>query len=150
MKPNTKGLTRVIYATCYSWKGIKAAWKYEAAFRQEIILMITLSFLAYILPVTALERVVMIFSLALVVVVELINSSIEAAVDRIGDEWHELSGRAKDIGSAAVFVSLILAIFYCTACVLQRHSQFLVQSIVPILTLPAVLVTIVIFFQSLS
>lgn len=111
MKPNTKGLTRVIYATCYSWKGIKAAWKYEAAFRQEIILMITLSFLAYILPVTALERVVMIFSLALVVVVELINSSIEAAVDRIGDEWHELSGRAKDIGSAAVFVSLVLAIF---------------------------------------
>ena len=111
MKPNTKGLTRVIYATCYSRKGIKAAWKYEAAFRQEIILMITLSFLAYILPVTVLERVVMIFSLALVVVVELINSSIEAAVDRIGDEWHELSGRAKDIGSAAVFVSLILAIF---------------------------------------
>lgn len=111
MKPNTKGLTRVIYATCYSWKGIKAAWKYEVAFRQEIILMITLSFLAYILPVTVLERVVMIFSLALVVVVELINSSIEAAVDRIGDDWHELSGRAKDIGSAAVFASLILAIF---------------------------------------
>ena len=104
-------MTRIIHATHYSWQGIKAAWRYEAAFRQEIILMMVFSFIAYILPVTALERVVMISSLALVVVVELINSSIEAVVDRIGDEWHELSGRAKDIGSAAVFVSLALVIF---------------------------------------
>ena len=72
---------------------------------------LVLSIAAFLLPVTMLERTMMISSLLLVVIVELINSAIEAVVDRVSDDWHELSGRAKDIGSAAVFVALVLALF---------------------------------------
>ncbi|MBR9786580.1 MAG: diacylglycerol kinase [Vibrionaceae bacterium] len=111
MKPGKTGIRRVMDATGYSFQGLKAAWLNEAAFRQELLLSAILSISAFFLPVTTLERVLMIGSLFLVLIVELINSSIEAAVDRVGDDWHELSGRAKDIGSAAVFVSLLLALF---------------------------------------
>ncbi|CED71177.1 diacylglycerol kinase [Aliivibrio wodanis] len=109
MKPGQTGLRRVVDATGYSMKGLKAAWINEAAFRQEIILVLVLSFIAFQLPVSHLELALLIASLLLIVIVELINSAIEAVVDRISDDWHELSGRAKDIGSAAVFVSLFLA-----------------------------------------
>ncbi len=98
-------------ATGYSIKGLKAAWTHEAAFRQELVLTLVLSISAFFLPVTTLERVLMISSLLLILIVELINSAVEAVVDRVSDDWHELSGRAKDIGSAAVFVALILALF---------------------------------------
>ncbi|EMN7412022.1 diacylglycerol kinase [Vibrio parahaemolyticus] len=98
-------------ATGYSIKGLKAAWTHEAAFRQELVLTLVLSISAFFLPVTTLERVLMISSLLLVLIVELINSAVEAVVDRVSDDWHELSGRAKDIGSAAVFVALFLALF---------------------------------------
>ncbi|ELB2270915.1 diacylglycerol kinase [Vibrio parahaemolyticus] len=98
-------------ATGYSIKGLKAAWTYEAAFRQELVLTLVLSISTFFLPVTTLERVLMISSLLLVLIVELINSAVEAVVDRVSDDWHELSGRAKDIGSAAVFVALFLALF---------------------------------------
>ncbi|EIV8644892.1 TPA: diacylglycerol kinase [Vibrio parahaemolyticus] len=98
-------------ATGYSIKGLKAAWTHEAAFRQELILTLVLSISAFFLPVTTLERVLMISSLLLILIVELINSAVEAVVDRVSDDWHELSGRAKDIGSAAVFVALFLALF---------------------------------------
>ncbi|PFG57902.1 diacylglycerol kinase (ATP) [Vibrio sp. ES.051] len=98
-------------ATGYSLQGLKAAWRHEAAFRQELILTFVLSVCAFFFPVTALERVLMISSLLLILIVELINSAIEAVVDRVGDDWHELSGRAKDIGSSAVFVALFLALF---------------------------------------
>ncbi|EHR6175517.1 TPA: diacylglycerol kinase [Vibrio parahaemolyticus] len=98
-------------ATGYSIKGLKAAWTHEAAFRQELVLTLVLSISAFFLPVTTLERVLMISSLLLILIVELINSAVEAAVDRVSDDWHELSGRAKDIGSAAVFVALFLALF---------------------------------------
>ncbi|HCE2678841.1 TPA: diacylglycerol kinase [Vibrio parahaemolyticus] len=98
-------------ATGYSIKGLKAAWTHEAAFRQELVLTLVLSISAFFLPVTTLERVLMISSLLLILIVELINSAVEAVVDRVSDEWHELSGRAKDIGSAAVFVALFLALF---------------------------------------
>lgn len=111
LKPGKTGIRRVMDATGYSFQGLKAAWLNEAAFRQELLLSAILSISAFFLPVTTLERVLMIGSLFLVLIVELINSSIEAAVDRVGDDWHELSGRAKDIGSAAVFVSLLLALF---------------------------------------
>lgn len=98
-------------ATGYSIKGLKAAWTHEAAFRQELVLTLVLSISAFFLPVATLERVLMISSLLLILIVELINSAVEAVVDRVSDDWHELSGRAKDIGSAAVFVALFLALF---------------------------------------
>ncbi|WP_407550659.1 diacylglycerol kinase [Vibrio parahaemolyticus] len=111
MKPGKTGIRRVMDATGYSIKGLKAAWTYEAAFRQELVLTLVLSISAFFLPVTTLERVLMISSLLLILIVELINSAVEAVVDRVSDDWHELSGRAKDIGSAAVFVALFLALF---------------------------------------
>lgn len=98
-------------ATGYSLQGLKAAWINEAAFRQELLLSVILSISAFFLPVTTTERVLMIGSLFLVLIVELINSAVEAVVDRVSDEWHVLSGRAKDIGSAAVFVALLLVLF---------------------------------------
>lgn len=108
MKPGHIGFKRLFFASQYSLQGFKSAWKYEAAFRQEIILTLILTLCSFALPVTNLERVLMIGSLLIVIIVELANSAIEAVVDRIGSEWHELSGRAKDLGSAAVLVSLIL------------------------------------------
>lgn len=101
-----RGLRRIVNATGYSWAGLKAAWHNEEAFRQESLLALCLSPLALWLGHTPVERALLIGSLLLIVIVELLNSGIEAAIDRIGPEHHELSGRAKDIGSAAVFVSL--------------------------------------------
>jgi diacylglycerol kinase (ATP) len=111
LKPGKTGIRRVMDATGYSLQGLKAAWINEAAFRQELLLSVILSISAFFLPVTTLERVLMIGSLFLVLIVELINSALEAVVDRVSDEWHVLSGRAKDIGSAAVFVALLLVLF---------------------------------------
>lgn len=109
MKPGYTGLRRVAFATKYSYQGLQSAWKHEAAFRQEVILTLILVICAFALPVDHLEKILMIGTLLLVVIVELVNSAIEAVVDRIGPELHELSGRAKDLGSAAVLISLILA-----------------------------------------
>ncbi|SMY17456.1 MULTISPECIES: diacylglycerol kinase [Photobacterium] len=110
MKPGATGLKRIINATGYSIQGLKAAWINEAAFRQESILLIIMTIVSFFMPVTKVERLMMIGSLFIVVIAELINSAIEAVVDRIGPEHHELSGRAKDIGSAAVFVALVLVV----------------------------------------
>lgn len=107
-KPGRTGLSRILWATRYSWLGIKAAWKNEAAFRQELILMLIMLPAALWLGQTAVERLILIASCFLVVIVELINSAIEAVVDRIGSELHPLSGQAKDMGSAAVFFALLL------------------------------------------
>lgn len=106
-KPGKSGITRVIHAAGYSWTGLKAAFKYEAAFRQELFLCLILAPVALWLAHTGIERALLIGSLLLVLMIELLNSAVEAVVDRIGDEHHELAGRAKDIGSAAVFVSLL-------------------------------------------
>ncbi len=110
MKPGATGITRIINAAGYSVQGLKAAWKNEAAFRQESVLLVLMTVISFFLPVTGVERAIMIASLLLVMIVELINSAIEAVVDRIGPEHHELSGRAKDIGSAAVFVAMALVV----------------------------------------
>ncbi|WP_058119698.1 diacylglycerol kinase [Photobacterium kishitanii] len=110
MKPGATGLKRIINATGYSMQGLKAAWINEAAFRQESILLVVMTIVSFFMPVTKVERLMMIGSLFIVVIAELINSAIEAVVDRIGPERHELSGRAKDIGSAAVFVALVLVV----------------------------------------
>lgn len=105
-KPGATGLTRIINAFGYSMKGLKAALIHEAAFRQELLLCVLMLPLALWLGSNGIERALLIGSLFLVLIVELVNSAIEAIVDRVGSEMHELSGRAKDIGSAAVLLSL--------------------------------------------
>ncbi|NVK22182.1 MAG: diacylglycerol kinase [Kangiellaceae bacterium] len=109
MKPGKKGLARIIAATRYSWQGLVAAWNNEAAFRQEVILIILLMPLAFIIGKSASQIAIMVLSLGLVLIAELANSAIEAVVDRFGGEQHELSGRAKDIGSAMVLISLLFS-----------------------------------------
>lgn len=102
------GVTRIIHACGYSAAGLKAAFINEQAFRQELYLLIILLPLALWLGEDGSERALLVGSLLLVPIVELINSAIEAVVDRIGSERHELAGRAKDIGSAAVLLSILL------------------------------------------
>jgi len=110
MANNTTGLIRIVKAAGYSWKGIRAAWKNEAAFRQEGVATVVAIALACWLDVDPITRVLLIGSVILVMIVEILNSAIEAVVDRIGPEYHELSGRAKDMGSAAVLFSILLAL----------------------------------------
>ncbi|EIO3978740.1 diacylglycerol kinase [Vibrio vulnificus] len=110
-KPGNTGIKRIIKATGYSIQGLKAAFKYEAAVRQEFALLVVAVVLATWLDVSMLERITLLAVVVLVLIVELMNSAVEAVVDRIGVEHHELSGRAKDIGSAAVLVALIFAGF---------------------------------------
>lgn len=107
MKPGNTGIKRIILATGYSWKGFVAVFKHEAAFRQETALFLILAPLAFWLGETGVERALLIGCLLLVLIVEILNSAIEAVVDRFGGEMHKLSGRAKDMGSAAVLLSLI-------------------------------------------
>ncbi len=103
-------LWRVVRAAGYSVSGLAAAFKNEAAFRQELALFVVLAPLGFWLGHDGVERALLVGSLAVVLVVELLNSAIEAAVNRVGSEPNELSGRAKDLGSAAVFVSLVLVV----------------------------------------
>ncbi|MEX0447335.1 diacylglycerol kinase [Xenorhabdus sp. SGI246] len=110
MANQSTGLSRIIKAVGYSAKGIKAAWQNEAAFRQEVILAVLAIIVVFSFDFDMLERLFLISSVILVVIVEVLNSAIEAVVDRIGSEYHELSGRAKDMGSAAVFLAVILAL----------------------------------------
>ena len=105
-KPNGHGITRILKATKCSILGFKAAFKHEDAFRQEVFLSLILIPLAFFLESEALHRILMIGSVFLVLIVELLNSAVEAVVDRVSIERHALAKRAKDIGSAAVFVAL--------------------------------------------
>ncbi|WP_043914771.1 diacylglycerol kinase [Candidatus Regiella insecticola] len=112
MDKNKKtGLTRLYHASQYSLKGLLAVWKNEAAFRQETTVAIIAIILAYCLDFTTIERILLIGSIVLVIIVEIINSAIETAIDRIGSEQHPLSGQAKDIASAAVFITIVMAFF---------------------------------------
>ncbi|MGD8322811.1 MAG: diacylglycerol kinase [Gammaproteobacteria bacterium] len=106
--PQNTGLRRIANATWFSMAGLRAAWVNEAAFRQECMLTIVLAPLGIWLGQNAVERILLVGSCLLVIVVELLNSGIEAVVDRVGTDRHKLSGRAKDLGSAAVFVSLVI------------------------------------------
>ena len=108
-KPGKTGITRIIDATGYSWQGFRAAFKHEAAFRQELVLLLVLTPFALWLGDDGVDYALLIGSLLLVLMVELLNSAVETVVDRIGSERHVLAGRAKDIGSAAVFVALVNA-----------------------------------------
>ena len=107
-KPGYTGLTRIIKATGYSWQGLRAAWQNESAFRQEVTLCLIMLPLAFVVGQTILETALLIALLGVVLITELLNSAVEAVVDRVGDEHHDLAGRAKDMGSAAVFISLVL------------------------------------------
>jgi diacylglycerol kinase (ATP) len=107
MKSTATGIKRLILATKYSWQGLKSGLKSEAALRQEAVALIVLIPLAFIFEVSTAERALLLFSALFVFIVELLNSSLEAVVDRVGDEYHELSGKAKDLASAAVTFSLI-------------------------------------------
>lgn len=102
-----KGLTRLIKAGCYSWAGAKAAYQNEEAFRQEVWVLLLAVPLALWLGEDGVDKSLLIGSLLLLLMVELLNSAIEAVVDRIGTEQHPLSGRAKDMGSAAVTVAVV-------------------------------------------
>jgi len=102
------GIRRLFNAFGYSLEGFKAAFKHEDAFRQEVFLAVVLIPLAFYLEHAALHRVLMIGSVFLVLIVELLNSAVEAVVDRVSIERHALAKRAKDIGSAAVFVAFII------------------------------------------
>ncbi len=108
-KPPHKGLSHIVNALTYSLQGIKAAFTYEEAFRLELIACIIMAPVGLWLGQGGIERALLLGSLFLVLTVELLNSAIETVVDRVGVEHHALSGRAKDIGSAAVFMSLLNA-----------------------------------------
>lgn len=105
-KPGNTGLTRLVRAAGFSVRGLYAAFRHEAAFRQELGVFVVMAPLAFWIGKSNIEIAIMIGCLLIVLVVELLNSAIEAVVDRVSTENHELSARAKDLGSAAVFVSL--------------------------------------------
>ncbi len=109
MKNHHQGWRRLISAANYSKQGFVSSWHSEAAIRQELMALLVLLPLALWVDVSKAERALLILSLLLVLVVELLNTGIEAVVDRIGSEYHELSGKAKDIGSAAVLTMLVAA-----------------------------------------
>ncbi|MBF0193303.1 MAG: diacylglycerol kinase [Magnetococcales bacterium] len=102
------GATHFIKAFFWSMAGFKAAWRHEAAFRQEVIALVVMVPLGVWLGEGAVQKALLVASVLFVIVVELLNSAMEATVDRIGLEHHILSGRAKDLGSAAVFVALTI------------------------------------------
>ncbi len=110
MKPGLSGIPRLIAATNNSLRGIRDAWRHEAAFRQEIVLSALLLLLSFWLAQSLLEWLLLILPLFLLLIVEILNSAIENIVDRIGEEHHILSGRAKDMASAAVLFCLILIV----------------------------------------
>ncbi len=104
---SNRGLKRIYCALLNSLSGFKLAYRHESAFRQELFLLLILLPLACYVQVSPTERILLIASALLILIVELLNSSVEAAIDRISLERHQLSGRAKDLGSAAVMVALI-------------------------------------------
>jgi diacylglycerol kinase (ATP) len=104
------GMKRIFSAFFYSIDGLRAAWRQEHAFRQELVLVVIGIVIALFLPVSAFEKLMMIAVLVLVLVVELLNSAIEAVVDRVSLERHALSKNAKDFGSAAVLLTFLIAV----------------------------------------
>ena len=116
-----KGLSRVWHATGYSMAGLRAGW-YETAFRQEAISSLVLVPLAFWLGQNWVETALLVGAVILIMIVELLNTGIETAIDRIGPEWHDLSKRAKDMGSAAVLLSLLLCAGTWSLALYQRFA----------------------------
>jgi diacylglycerol kinase (ATP) len=106
-----RGPARILKATRWSFQGLRAAWLHESSFRLEVYLFVLLAPLGWWLGGNAMERVLLVGCLLLVIAAEVMNSAIEAVVDRWGPEWHEMAGRAKDMGSAAVFVLMLNVMF---------------------------------------
>ncbi|NND44054.1 MAG: diacylglycerol kinase [Xanthomonadales bacterium] len=123
MKPGKTGLGRLLDATGYSWRGFRAAFGNEAAFRQELLLCAVLLPASFWLARSPLEWLLLVVPLFILLIVELLNSAVENAVDRIGDEIHTLSGRAKDMGSAAVFAALTLIAVCWGAIAWSRYAN---------------------------
>ena len=119
-KPASTGIRRIILAAGFSAQGISSAWQHEAAFRQEVIAAIVMMPFAFWLGRDAMEVLLLTMSLVLVIIVELLNSAVEATVDRIGQEHHELAGRAKDMSSAAVGSSLLVVLAVWGTVIYQR------------------------------
>jgi diacylglycerol kinase (ATP) len=109
MKSEAKGIKRLWFASKYSWQGLKAGLRTEAALRQEVLAILVLLPVAMLVNVTAAERALLVFSLLFVFIIELLNTAVEVVVDRVGNDYHQLSGKAKDLASAAVLFSLISA-----------------------------------------
>ncbi len=113
-----RGLTRAWHAAKNSWCGLVYAFQEESAFRQELTLLALLTPVAFALPISLLEKSLLVSSLVMVLVIELLNSSVEAAIDRISFEHHDLSKRAKDFGSAAVMLALLVsALLWAGVCI---------------------------------
>lgn len=125
MKPGKTGLARIIDASVYSLKGLRATYRSEAAFRQELALCAVLLAASFWLARNALDWIVLVAPLLLLLIVELLNSAVESAVDRIGNEHHVLSERAKDMGSAAVMLSLLLTALCWGAVAWDRFGSAL-------------------------
>ncbi len=119
-KTGVTGIRRIINAAGYSWKGICSAYKHEAAFRQELWLAIVLVPAGIYLGETVLDKAILVCSVLFVLVVELVNSAIESVVDRVSNEHHELAGRAKDMGSAAVLIALIITAIVWAAVLIEH------------------------------
>lgn len=107
--PN-KGLKRILQAAVYSWQGMAAAYRYEEAFRQETWLAVMLIPVGLWLGESGVEKALLVGTTLLVLLVEILNSALEAVVDRFGGDLHDLSGRAKDMGSAAVFIAIVILV----------------------------------------
>lgn len=116
----TGGITRIIRAFRYSWQGFRACYRHEAAFRQEVLVAAMAVPLGLWLGEGGVEKALLVGSWLLVMIVELLNSAVEATVDRFGPEHHKLSGRAKDIGSAAVFLAISLSVLVWTLILAPR------------------------------
>jgi len=108
LKPGKTGLTRLVDATLYSARGIRACWQHEAAFRQEVLLLLVLLPFSLFVARSIEQWLLLVLPLFLLLIVELLNTAVENVVDRIGHEMHDLSGRAKDMGSAAVLICLLM------------------------------------------
>ena len=121
-KQGKRGLRRILDAAGYSAAGFAAAWRGEEAFRQEVVLGAVLVPLALWLGQSSMERLLLVASWLVVMIVEILNTAVEVTVDRIGDENHPLSGQAKDLGSAAVLLSLVLAALVWGTIAWQRFA----------------------------
>jgi diacylglycerol kinase (ATP) len=116
------GLKRIFFALFYSFDGFKSAWKHEHSFRQELVMVVIGIIVALFLPISAYQKLMLIAVLLLILIVELINSAIEAVVDRVSLERHSLSKNAKDFGSAAVLLTLIIAVATWAVVLYERFS----------------------------
>ncbi|WP_343817338.1 diacylglycerol kinase [Colwellia asteriadis] len=120
-KPNGSGGARIVKATYCSFLGFKAAFKHEAAFRQELLLCVILLPFSFIVAATLTQWLLLIFTLAFLLFAEIINSAIEALADRISLEHHELIGRAKDLGSAGVFIAMFMVVLVWSATIIRVY-----------------------------